>query len=77
MDLEYNPDKEEMHDVNLDNERERHLRMVLEGNDVGVDNEKSLLHTKRWSVYVNDKENIVKGGYLFEVFGHDGKTVFW
>ena len=36
--------KEEMGYVNLDNERERHWRMVFKDNDGGVDNEKALLH---------------------------------
>ena len=46
-------DEEEMDDVNLDDERERHWRMVLEDNDVGVDNAKSLLNYKRWDFCVN------------------------
>ena len=49
--------------VNLDNKRERHWRMVFEDNDGGVDDPKSLLHAKKWDVYVNEKENLVKGGY--------------
>ena len=44
-----------MDDVNLDNERERHRRMVFEDNGGGVDDVKSLLHDKRWDVYVNEK----------------------
>ena len=44
-----------MDNVNLDNERERHCRMVFEDNGVGVDNENSLLHAKRWDLYVNEK----------------------
>ena len=43
-----------MEDVRLDDEREHHWRMVLEDNYEGVDNEKSLLHAKRWDVYVNE-----------------------
>ena len=39
--------------VNLDNERERHWRMVFEDNDGGVDYAKALLHAKMWDVYVN------------------------
>ena len=35
--LENDPDEEEMDNVNLDDERERHWRMVLEDNDGGVD----------------------------------------
>ena len=44
-----------MEDVNLDNERERHWRMVFEENDGRVDDNKALLNTKRWDVYVNKK----------------------
>ena len=44
-----------MDDVNLDNERERHRRMVFEDNGGGVDDAKSLQHDKRWDVYVNEK----------------------
>ena len=54
-DVEDDPDEEEMDDVNLYNERERHWRMVFEDNDGGVDNAKELLHAKRWDLYVNEK----------------------
>ena len=36
-----------------------------------------MLHAKRWYLYVNEKENIVKGGYSVEVVGHDKKKVIW
>ena len=39
----------------VDDERERHWRIVLEENDGGVDDAKELLHAKRWDVYVNEK----------------------
>ena len=52
-DVEDDPDEEEMDNVNLDDERERHWRMVFEYNDGGVDNAQALLHAKRWDVYVN------------------------
>ena len=42
-----------MDDVNLDDERERHWRMVFEENDGGLDDKKALLYTNRWDVYVN------------------------
>ena len=76
-DVEDDPDEEEMDDVNLDNERERHWRMVFEDNGGGVDDSNALLHAKRWDVYVNEKKKLVKGGYLVEVFCHDGKKVLW
>ena len=56
--------EEEMYDVNLDDERERRWRVMFEDNDGGVDDSKELLHAKRWDIYVNEKENLVKVGYL-------------
>ena len=53
-DVEYDPDKEEMDDVNLDDGKECHRRMVFEDNDGGVVDANSLLHAKRWDVYVNE-----------------------
>ena len=75
--MEDDPDEEDIEDINLDNERERHWRMVFEDNDVGVDNAKALMNVKRWDIYVNENANIVKGGYLVEVVGHDKKEVIW
>ena len=50
---------------------------MFEENDVGVDDAKVWLHSKRWDVYMNEKENLVKGGYLVEFVVHDGKKVIW
>ena len=75
--MEDDPNEEEMDDVNLDNETKRHWRMVLEDNDGGVDDTKSLLHDKRWDSYVNEKVNLVKGGYLVEFDVHDRKKFLW
>ena len=66
-----------MDDSNLDNERELQWRMVFEDNDGEVDDTKALIYAKRWDIYVNEKEKIVKGGYLVEVFVHDSKKVLW
>ena len=55
VDVEDDPDKEEMDDINLDKGRERHWMMVFKENDGGVYNAKELLHTKRWDIYANDK----------------------
>ena len=44
-----------MEDINLDDNRERHYRMVFKDNDGGVDNAKALLHAKMWDIYVNEK----------------------
>ena len=51
--------------------------MVFKDNDGGVDNNKALIHAKRWNLYVNENKNIIKGGYLVEVFGSDRKKVIW
>ena len=50
---------------------------MFEENDGRVEDAKALLHAKRWYVYVNEKENLVKGGYSVEFVGHDGKKVLW
>ena len=47
--------------------------MVFEENNGGVDDAKALLHAKRWDIYVNEKEKIVKGGYSVEVVGIRGR----
>ena len=61
--MEDDPDEEDMDDVNLGDGRELHWRMVFKDNGGGVDDAKELLHDKRWYVYVNEKEKLVKGGY--------------
>ena len=64
-------DEEDMDDVNIDDEREHQWRNVFEVNEGGVDDKKAFLHAKRWDLYVNEKEQLVKGKYLVEVVGHD------
>ena len=66
--MDNDPDEEDMEDINLDDNTERHWRMIFKDNDGGVDYTKTLLHAKRWDIYVNKKEKLVKGGYLVEVF---------
>ena len=39
--------------------------------------EKALLHAKRWDLYLNEKEKVVKGKYLVVVVGHCKKNVLW
>ena len=46
-DMEDDPFKEEIEYINLDDERERHWRMIFKENDGGVDDKKALIHTKR------------------------------
>ena len=55
MDVDNYTNEEDMDDANLDDEKERHWRMVFEDNDGGVDDTKALLHANRWDVYVNEK----------------------
>ena len=74
--MENNPDEEDMDDVNIDDERERHWRIIFEDNEGGVD-EKALLHANRWDLYLNEKKSLVKGKYLVEVVVHDKKKVLW
>ena len=72
--MENDPDEEEMDDVNIYNERERHWRNVFKDNEGGVD-EKALLHAKRWDLYLYEKDKLVKGKYSVEVVVHDKKKV--
>ena len=46
-------DEEDMEDVIHDDKIERHRRMVFKDKNRGVDGEKSILHGKRWDVYMN------------------------
>ena len=34
-----------------------------------------MIHAKRWYVYLNGNEKLVKSDYLVEVYGHDEKNV--
>ena len=69
--MENDADEDEMDDVNIDDKKERHWRNVFEDNEGGVYNKKELLHAKRWDLYVNKKEQLVKGNYLVEIVGHN------
>ena len=53
--MEDDPDEEDMDNLNIDNKRESHWRIVFEDNDGGVDDKKAFLHAKRWDLYVNEK----------------------
>ena len=75
--MEDDTDEEDMEYVRLDDERERHWKMGFEDNYEGVDDKKALLYAKRWAVYVNEKEDIIQGGYSVEVLSSDGKKVLW
>ena len=75
--MENDPDEEDMDDVNINDERERHWRICFEDNEGGVDDKKALLNAKRWDLYLNEKEKISKRKYLVEVVGHDKKKLLW
>ena len=51
--------------------------MVFEDNYEGVDDKKALIHAKRWDVYVNENDNLIKGRHLVEIFVHEGNKVLW
>ena len=74
--MENDPDEEEKDDINIDDKRERHWKNIFDDNEGGVD-EKALLHAKRWDLYLNKKEILMKGKCLVEVGGHDKKKVIW
>ena len=77
MEVDDYTDEEGMEDVNLDKKRECHWRMVFKDNDGGVDDVKVLLNANRGYVYINEKEELGKVGYLVEVVGHENKRVIW
>ena len=77
VDVEDDPDEEEMDNVNLDDERERRWRIVSGDNDGGVDDAKAFLYAKSWYIYVNEKGKLVKGVYLVEIAVHDTKKIHW
>ena len=60
-------DEGETEDVILHEKRESRRRRVIEGNDGWLDNQKTILHTKMWDVYMSD--------YYVEVSSSDGNNV--
>ena len=48
--LDPDPDEEQIEDVVLNDERERHWYMVFEDNNGGVYGKKALIHAKKWDV---------------------------
>ena len=53
--MDPDPDEENIKDVVLDDEIERHWRMIFEDNNGGVDGTKALLHANNWDVYNSEK----------------------
>ena len=61
--FDMNPYEEEIKDVVLNDERERHCCMVFNKNNEEVDGKKAFLYAIRWDVYNFYKEVLVKCGY--------------
>ena len=55
-------DEEDMEYVRLEDKGERHWG-IFQDNDGEMDNEKSIIHAKRWDVYTNNKKVLIKVGY--------------
>ena len=51
--------------------------MVFKDNDGGVDYKKEFLNSDRWYSYMNEKENLIKGLCLVEVFDCYRNKVLW
>ena len=52
--------------MRLYGERERHCRMVFEGNYGGVEDRKAILHARMWDVYMNEKKCLLRVVILWE-----------
>lgn len=48
--MEANPDKEEMEDMSLNDERDCYWRLFFKDNEVRIDDKKELIHYKIWDV---------------------------
>ena len=54
IDIEADPNEEEMEDTRIDNEIEHQWRGRFEENKRGLDNEKAILHAKSCYIYMNE-----------------------
>ena len=66
MDLD--PYEEDMENIILDDERERHWVVILGENYGRVDNQTGIVHDNMWDVYMK-KKIIIKGLYCVDVSG--------
>ena len=66
-----------MEDMRLNNKIYHHWRVVFEDNYGGLGNQKAIIHAKRWDIYLNKKEALIRGGDSMVVSGSDGKEVIW
>ena len=51
--------------------------MVIEENEGGRDDEKYLIHIKRWQSYMSKKQSLIKSGHSVKVSGYYGVKVLW
>ena len=70
-------DEEEMEGVAVDDKMENHQRMGFNQDCGGRDDDKALLHDKRWDLYTRQKTSLIKGGDYVEVSGYDGGEILW
>ena len=75
--MEIDTHDEDMGGARLDDGRERQRMMVFEDNEGGVDDDKVIIYSKRWGVYMNNKGLLIKGGYSVEVSGYYVRKVMW
>ena len=54
----------------IDNKGEHHWRMVFEENYGGADNEKLIVHAKRWDVYTKKKKRLLRVVILGSIDGN-------
>ena len=77
IDIEANPEMQDLQDIILDNERECHWGVVFEDNSSGKDNKESFLRANRQYLYRRYKLSFVKCGYYVVVSGSYGKNLIW
>ena len=63
--------------MGVEDERERHWRMLIGENESGIDEQKGLLYDKRWDVYMRENITLIKDGYSVKILGYYGKKVIW
>ena len=64
--MEADPDDEKMDDVRLNNKRQSYWRVVFGDNKGRLYDEKYIIHDKRWYVYMENKQSLIKGEYYVD-----------
>ena len=72
MTEERDPDLNEMEDIRFDEIREDHWREIAEEK-----NDKKKIHSLRWNIYVEEKEDLITRDFLVSVPHPEGGTIFW